>query len=117
MGSNASGTAQLSRTRRVNITCVVLLSCASVKVIHVLHDGDEDTEVVYRLHQLANRACGLQARVEADAICSPFFCLRFLARKVRRQERLVVRILGILSRIMEAFLSQVSFGSSASHLS
>ena len=38
----------------------------------VLHDGDEDTGVVHRLDQLANRADGLRARVEVDAFPSLF---------------------------------------------
>ena len=54
----------------------MLLPFASVglfqQVIHVLHDGDEDTEVVHRFHQLANHVDGLWARVEVDAYLSPF---------------------------------------------
>ena len=58
--------------------CNVELLCFIVglfrQVIHLLRDGDEDTEVVHRLDELANHVDGLAARVEVDAFVSPF-CL------------------------------------------
>ena len=50
-------------------------------VVQILHDGDEDAEVVHRLDQFAYRAQGLQARVEVDAFLSPRLFEDFPARK------------------------------------
>ena len=45
-------------SRGARLTCAVLASCASnpglfQQVIHILHDGEEDAEMVHRLDQLA----------------------------------------------------------------
>ena len=58
------------------------------QVIHVLHDGEEDTEVVHLRDELANHADGIQARGEVDAFFSLFLCESVAAMNLRRNLQL-----------------------------
>ena len=54
-----AGTVQLLGSQSLSFTRVVLL--------HVLHDGEDDAEMVHRLDQLVHHADGLSARAQVDA--------------------------------------------------
>ena len=88
----------------------VYLCDVAFQCFHQFHGGDEDTEVVHRLEQLANHADSLHACVEVPALfrCS---CLTTPCSMIGQQ---TVGCPDVCLETMRGFLSQLQFGCSAS---
>ena len=114
---------QLFGSRSVSFTCAVLLSCTSIrvfsgKVIHALHDGEEDAKMFHRLARLAIHADGLHVEMDAffaltilfegsllkhcgaSSVCVRILCVCFLKNLRGSSVPVVVRMAGLPSVVL-----------------
>ena len=110
-GSSASGTGQLTCARGVNLTCVKLLFCASMRVFS--SKCEEDAKVICWHDELANHADGLRARVAKEVVFSLCLFEVVPSRNSGAKNDWVTRIF-VIRKICHALRSQLPFGSSVS---